>query len=81
MLSLARIVRILTDTRTHEAWGRILLQIPKAFTTSARPTKAATWAFTLGITRRHREVAKLGVEVAYPAQKVFIASIPMSEAA
>ena len=27
MISLARIVRILTDTRTHEAWERIPRQI------------------------------------------------------
>jgi small-conductance mechanosensitive channel len=31
--------------------------------------------------RLHREFAKLGIEFAYPTQKVFIASIPVQEAA
>jgi small-conductance mechanosensitive channel len=31
--------------------------------------------------RLHREFAKLGIEFAYPTQKVFLASIPMHEAA
>jgi small-conductance mechanosensitive channel len=31
--------------------------------------------------RLHREFARLGIEFAYPTQKLFVASIPMQEAA
>ena len=31
--------------------------------------------------RLHREFARLGIEFAYPTQKVFVASMPMQEAA
>lgn len=30
---------------------------------------------------QHREFAKLGIEFAYPTQKVFVAPVPMQEAA